>query len=87
MPKIEKEIVITNEKGLHIRVASELVRVASQFQSDIKIHKGDVTIDAKSIMSVLTLEGSYNSKIVLSLDGDDAEEALSKIEAALVEED
>ncbi len=87
MPKIEKEIVIVNEKGLHIRVASEVVRVATQFDSDIKLHKGDVTIDAKSIMSLLTLECAYNTTIVLSVDGDDAEEAVIQVEQALIEEE
>ncbi len=87
MPKVQKEVIIKNEKGLHIRVASELVRVASQYQADLFLHKGDNQIDAKSIMSVLTLEGSYNSKILIVADGEDAEEAIIEIEKILIEQE
>ena len=48
------EIVIQNPTGLHARPAKVLVKLAKQFQSDIKIKHGEKTANAKSMVSVLT---------------------------------
>lgn len=85
MPRIEKEIVIKNKKGLHVRVASEFVKTASQFRSDVYLYKDDKETNGKSIMSLLTLEGTYNSMIKLVIEGDDAQEACERLEKLLIE--
>ncbi|MBP9854220.1 MAG: HPr family phosphocarrier protein [Candidatus Omnitrophica bacterium] len=85
MPRVEKEIIIQNRKGLHIRVASEFVKAASQFRADVFLYKNDKEINGKSIMSLLTLEGTFNSKFNLVTDGDDAQEACEKLEKLLIE--
>lgn len=87
MPRIEKEITIKNKNGLHVRVASELVRVASQYISDVSIFKDGREINGKSIMSVLTLEAIYDSTLTLIVDGPDAEEAAPQLEKLLVAEE
>ncbi|MGE0267731.1 MAG: HPr family phosphocarrier protein [Candidatus Omnitrophota bacterium] len=85
MPRIEKEIVIQNKKGLHVRVASEFVKTASQFQSDVFLYKDDKETNGKSIMSLLTLEGTFNTMVKLVIDGEDAQEAFDKLEKLLIE--
>lgn len=87
MPRIEKEIIIQNKNGLHVRVASELVRVASQFASDVTILKDGREINAKSIMSVLTLEASFESALTLIVDGPDADSAAPELEQLLLSEE
>ena len=77
MAKIEKEITITNKLGLHARPAAEFVKAASQSQSEIYITKDGERIDGKSIMGILTLEAHCGTKIVLEVDGEDAEEIFS----------
>ncbi|MDQ2747031.1 MAG: HPr family phosphocarrier protein, partial [Acidobacteriota bacterium] len=54
---LESKVVVTNQLGLHARAAAQLVRLAENFESDIKIHRPDneATADAKSILDVLTL--------------------------------
>ncbi|MBZ0166613.1 MAG: HPr family phosphocarrier protein [Candidatus Omnitrophica bacterium] len=84
MPRIEKDLIVKNKKGLHVRVASELVRVASQYAADVVIYKDGREINGKSIMSVLTLEATYDSAITLVIDGPDAEEAMPLLEKLLV---
>jgi phosphotransferase system HPr (HPr) family protein len=51
---IRKEITVTNKTGLHARPASMFVQKASKFKSSIMIEKEDKTINAKSIISVLS---------------------------------
>ena len=77
----KKEITIVNQLGLHARAAAQLVRLASGFQSKIKIIRPDKNIyaNAKSILSVLTLAASKGTKIELEVEGEDEDEAFSEI--------
>jgi phosphocarrier protein len=76
---IESKVRITNKLGLHLRAAALLVKTASAFKSDVRIRKGDVEVDAKSIMGVLGLEGSVGSELLVKAGGPDQEEALAAV--------
>jgi len=52
---IKELIKITNKHGLHARPAAHLVKVASQFDSEITIIKDGLEINGKSIMGVMML--------------------------------
>ena len=78
---IKHDVVIKNRAGLHARPASMLVQAASQFSSDIYIHKDDTQVNAKSIMNLLTLGGAYNTELTIQAEGDDETEALNTIVA------
>ncbi|MGI6606607.1 MAG: HPr family phosphocarrier protein [Peptococcia bacterium] len=78
---IKKEITVMNKTGLHARPASMFVQKASKFKSSIMIEKEDKTINAKSIISVLSGGIAQGTKITLVIDGEDEQEA----EKALVE--
>jgi phosphocarrier protein len=45
---------IRNKLGMHARAAAEFVQLANKYQAEIKVRKGDVEANGKSIMSVLT---------------------------------
>jgi len=76
---MEKEIVITNETGLHARPASAFVNEAGKYESDVEIAFGEKTVNAKSIMGVMSLGISQDSKIVIKTNGEDEEEALNSL--------
>lgn len=79
MKKVSKEVVIRNRLGLHARPAAQLVQLASRFSSQIYIRKGEAQINGKSIMGVLMLAAAQGSKLEISAEGDDAEEAVAQI--------
>jgi phosphocarrier protein len=83
MGKVEKEILIKNSQGLHARPAALFVQTAAKFDSTVRINKDDETIDGKSIMGILSLGAECGNKIILSIDGDDADEAFSELEKIL----
>jgi phosphocarrier protein HPr len=78
MPEIK--LTITHKVGLHARPASIFVKTAAEFSSDIEVTHGDKTVNAKSILAVLTLGAHQGSEIVVKAEGDDAEDALSALE-------
>lgn len=78
MPEITLEI--KNKVGLHARPAAMFVQLANKFKSDIRVLKGNVNANAKSILNVLTLGAGPGSAIRLQAEGEDAESALKALE-------
>ena len=78
---VKQDVVIKNRAGLHARPASMIVQTAAKFSSNIYIHKDDVQVNAKSIMNLLTLGGAYKTELLISVEGDDEQEALDAIVA------
>ena len=76
MPGIQKEFVIANKLGLHARASATLVRVATQFRCEVTLSKGDQSVNAKSILGMLTLAAATGSTVVLGCAGEDEEGAL-----------
>jgi phosphocarrier protein HPr len=76
---LQQHITIINKFGLHTRAAAKLVALAARFESSIKLTKNDHTIDAKSIMGVITLGATKDSILELSITGGDELEARDAI--------
>lgn len=80
MKKKAKDIlVILNDKGLHTRPATELVKCASSFKSNIALSHQDLTVNAKSLLGILMLAAAKGSKIKIEAEGIDAEEAIQAL--------
>jgi len=68
--------LIKNKTGLHARPASLFVKMANQFKCDVRLRKGDYEINAKSMISVLTLEAGQDCMITVITDGEDENPAM-----------
>ena len=82
---LQKELTVKNKTGLHARPASEFVKKASTFHSDVHIEFDDKKINAKSIVGLLSAGIGYGSKLTLTIEGEDEQEAMESL-AALIEE-
>jgi len=77
---IEKLLQVNNKHGLHARPAAHLVKIAGKFNSDIKIFKDGLEINAKSIMGVMMLAAEPGSEVLVQAKGADEEIAIAEIE-------
>jgi phosphocarrier protein HPr len=79
---LKGRVKIINRLGLHARAAAGLVRLASGFQSKIKLLRADnsVNADAKSILSVLTLAASKGVELEVEVEGEDEKLAFEAIQ-------
>ena len=68
-----------NRHGLHARAAAQLVRLANQYTSEIKLIKEGMEVNGKSIMGVLMLAAPKDTRILIRAVGDDADAALVAI--------
>ena len=77
--KEKDTFTVLNEKGLHTRPSTELVKCASTFKSDINLTYQDLTVNAKSLLGILMLAATKGSKILIEADGEDAQAAIFAI--------
>lgn len=77
---VKKEIEIINELGLHARPAAMFVKLANEFSCEITVEKGSEIVNGKSIMGIMMLAAGKGSKIKVTTEGPDAQEAIVEIE-------
>jgi len=76
---ISQPVTIINKLGLHARAAAKFVTLASQFQSEIQLTRGNRTVNGKSIMGVMLLAASKGTDLELRADGEDEKQAIEAI--------
>ncbi len=80
---MKKEIIINSTQGLHAALAAKIVQTASRYDADIKLLYDDKVIDAKSILSLISLAIPSGEAITLVVEGKDAEIIIKDIEKLL----
>ncbi|MFS0556056.1 HPr family phosphocarrier protein [Brevibacillus sp. 179-C9.3 HS] len=80
----ERQVVVQLAQGLHARPATLFVKVAASFSSEIGLNKDKKSVNAKSIIGVMSLAVSRGQSVTLTADGADAEQALDALERVLV---
>jgi phosphotransferase system HPr (HPr) family protein len=80
---VRKNIVVTHNRGLQAQSATEFVRIASIFTSEISVLKEGRLIAGKSIMGVMCLAIRKGEEITLIADGFDEQKAIGVLEEFL----
>lgn len=75
----EKSVVIIDPAGMHARPASKVAHLAASFDEDVSITYKERSIDAKSIMGLMSLGVPKDAEITLKVEGDDADTVLSSL--------
>ena len=76
---IKEKITLQNETGLHARPAGELAKLASAFKCNINLNVDGKTVNAKSILGIMSLGIKANTEIEIECDGEDEKETMKKI--------
>ena len=80
---VKKSVTIQREQGLEARPIAVLVQKASQFSSKVRIEVGTKSINAKSIMGMMSLNVGNGDEVVVVTEGVDEEAAAKEIELYL----
>jgi len=70
------EVRVRNELGLHLRPAGQLAQEAQKFDAEIKLVSGNHSVDAKSILDIVSLAAGQGSSLAIEADGQDAAAAV-----------
>ena len=76
---ITKKVKIQNTEGLHARPATQFVKIASKYKSDVFVSKNGREVNGKSIMGVMMLAAAKDSELILKVDGIDEQEAMDAL--------
>jgi phosphotransferase system HPr (HPr) family protein len=82
MSNASRQIVVTNELGLHARPAMQFVDMANLFTSAVTVRRlapPEVIVDGKSVMEMITLEATKGTPLSIEARGDDAELAVENL--------
>jgi phosphocarrier protein len=82
---VQREVAITNQRGLHARASAKFVNLASSLDAVIEVEKDGNRVCGTSIMGLMMLGAAKGDRVVIHVTGIRAEDALKKL-AALVEE-
>ena len=77
--KLCNQIKVKNRLGLHARPAGLIVRLLQNRASTVSFTYRENTVDARSIMGLLTLGAAHNALINVEVDGEDAQETMVKL--------
>lgn len=70
---------IKNKTGLHARPATLFTQMAAKFQSTISVTNNERTVDAKSILKVLSLGIGQNAEVLIAAEGSDERSAVDTL--------
>jgi len=62
-----------------MRPAMAFVECANRFVSRISVHKGDQSVDGKSIMQMTMLAAVFGTRLKIIAEGEDASEAVASL--------
>ena len=82
--KIAKEVEILNKLGLHARPCAKFVKLANTFRCEVWVAKDSDTVNGKSIMGLMMLAAGIGSRLMITCEGTDSEQALAAIEKLII---
>ena len=81
--RVDDEVTIAAKVGLHARPAAAVVKAANELPAKVQIGKGGREVDARSMLSLLSLGAEHGDTVTVSAAGDGAEEAVAAMVALL----
>ena len=84
MSDASREVLITNQRGLHARASAKFVTLASGLPAKVEVRKDGASVTGTSIMGLMMLGAAMGDQIEISAQGDGAEDAVTQL-AGLVE--
>ena len=77
----EATTTIENKTGIHARPASVFVQKASSFKSKVQLKAKGKTVDAKSILMIMSMGLVKGTEITICADGPDEAAAVQELKA------
>ena len=82
-----KEVTVRLSAGLHHQAATRFIQTANRYSSTLRVLYGGNSVNAKSLLGVVSLSIGAGAQITLTADGPDAGDALQALEHCLIAAD
>jgi phosphotransferase system HPr (HPr) family protein len=81
--KLTKEVVVTNQAGIHLRVSRMLSSEASRFHSSVRLHKGNASANVRSMLETLSLGAAPGESLQVEVEGEDEKDVQDALDAVV----
>jgi len=76
---VVQQVNIVNKKGLHARASAKFCQTVERFDASVRVTRGQETVGGTSIMGLMMLGAAMGDSIVISAEGDGAEQAVGAL--------
>lgn len=74
-----RTVTVNLENGLHLIPCSRIAQTARRYEADVRIHKGDQTVDAKNVLDLMTLNAEYGTELTVEASGAKADDVAAEL--------
>ena len=78
---LECKVPLLHRTGLHLRAAGRFAETAGKYSADVTLTVSGRSVNAKSVLEILTLGAAPGVELVIRAAGTDAQSALEDLEA------
>ena len=79
MPEASRSVDVCNARGLHARASAKFVKLAAQFDAEVRVSKDGQTVDAQSIMGLMMLAAGPGCTLEITAEGPQARQAVDAL--------
>lgn len=76
---VKRTVVVASQHGLHARPASLFTGAAARSGVPVQIAKAGRSVNAASILGVISLGIEHNDEVVLTAEGENAESVIAEL--------
>ena len=74
-----RTVEIVNKRGLHARASAKFVKLATEFDAEVRVSRDGAVVDARSIMGLMMLAAGPGCCIDIEAEGPDAAQAVAAL--------
>lgn len=71
--------IIGNKLGIHTRPAAEIAKLSAKYGCVVKLEANDKTVDARSVLMIISIGAKLGTTLNVSVEGDQEEELFDKL--------
>jgi phosphocarrier protein len=80
MTSLNRDVIIRNDSGLHLRPAASFVQTANKHKDcEVFVSREGQRVNGKSIMGLVMLAASKDTNLNIEVSGEGAEQALNEL--------
>ncbi len=79
MNRETRTVQICNARGLHARASAKFVKLAAQYEAEVRVTRDGQTVDAQSIMGLMMLGAGPGCDLEITAEGPDAVPAVDAL--------
>jgi phosphocarrier protein len=79
MSEAARSVEIVNKRGLHARASAKFVKLATEFDAEVRVSRDGQSVDARSIMGLMMLAAGPGCTIDIEAEGPDAGQAVAAL--------